>query len=306
MKKILSLLVLPFMALNLFSQNREEVLKPTVDLPVYFDISPPLRDMIKIAPTHIDDSWKGGAVKNYFRDDSTPQPGIPDFMDPGLQNYLGPLTTDTTLQNFPGVANVNGTVPPDTDGDVGPNHYFQVVNCSYAIYNKLGAKLSGPFASSTIWSGMPNNVNSGDAIVLYDEQSDRWLFSQFSLPSGNTNYQMIAISQTPDPMGSWYRYQYSFPQLPDYPKFGIWPDGYYMTANRFTISNGQYAGVGAYAYDRAAMLAGSATATRVSFTLSAGAEAYGVLPSDCDGPFRRNTQLFYLCHTRRYATSRDL
>ncbi|MCK9424007.1 MAG: T9SS type A sorting domain-containing protein [Bacteroidales bacterium] len=285
MKKFLSLVILPFMALNLFGQNQEEVLKPTVDLPVYFDISPPLRDMIKTAPTHVDNTWKGGVVKNYFMDGSDTQPVIPNFMDPGLQTYLGPLTTDTTLLNFPGLPNVNNTAPPDTEGDVGPNHYFQVVNCSYAIYNKLGSKLMGPFASSTIWSGMPNNVNSGDAIVLYDEQADRWLFSQFSLPNGNTNYQMIAISQTPDPMGSWYRYQYSFNQLPDYPKFGIWPDGYYMTANRFTISGLQYAGVGAYAYDRNAMLVGSATAVRISFMLNSGNEAFGVLPSDCDGAF---------------------
>jgi len=46
-------------------------------------------------------------------------------------------------------------------------------------------------------------------------------------------YQMIAVSQTPDPTGSWYRWQFSFSDMPDYPKFGVWPDGYYMSANRF-------------------------------------------------------------------------
>ena len=285
MKKILSFLLLPLLALNLFGQNKEEILKPTVDLPVYFDISPPLRDMIKHPPVKADNSWKDGYVKNHFRDISEQHPAVPDFMDPGLQTQLGPLTTDTTLQNFNGLSNVSGYVPPDTEGDVGPNHYFQVINCSFAIYNKTGSKLLGPLANSSVWNGMPHNSNDGDAIVLYDEQADRWIFSQFSLPSGNTNYMMIAISQTPDPMGSWYRYQYAFTELPDYPKFGIWPDGYYMTCNRFTISTGQFAGAGVYAYDRNAMLAGSATAVRISFTFNAAAEIYGALPSDCDGAF---------------------
>jgi hypothetical protein len=286
MKNILTIFVLFLLGVN-FSFAQEEVLRPTADLPVYFDISPPLRDMIQLPPVRLDNSWKGVAVKNYFNTKigQGQLPANPDFTDQGLQSELGPLTTDTTLQNFNGLGNVNGGVPPDTDGDVGPNHYFQVVNTSFAIYNKTGSKLMGPTASNSIWSGMPNNVNSGDAIILYDEQADRWIFSQFSLPNGTTHYMMIAVSQTPDPMGSWYRYQYSFAQLPDYPKFGVWPDGYYMTCNRFNISTGQFAGVGAYAYDRAAMLAGSPTATRISFTLSSGAEAFGVLPSDCDGTF---------------------
>ena len=285
MKKILSFLLLPLLALNLFGQNKEEVLKPTVDLPVYFDISPPLRDMIKNPPPKADISWKDGFVKNRFFDITQEKPAIPNFMDPGLQTTLGMLPTDTTIQNFNGLSNPSGYVPPDTEGEVGPNHYFEVVNCSYAIYNKTGTKLIGPLASSTVFNGLPHNVNSGDAIVLYDEQADRWIFSQFSLPSGTTNYMMIAVSQTPDPLGSWYRYQYAFTELPDYPKFGIWPDGYYMTCNRFNISSGQFAGGGAYAYDRAAMLAGSATAVRISFTFGASAEFYGALPADCDGTF---------------------
>lgn len=303
MKKVLSLLMVPLFAISVSAQNDQEVLKPSVDMPVYFDISPPLRDMVKTLPAKVDKSWKGGAVKNYFNvKNEENQPLSPDFTDPGLQTWLGSRTTDTTLQNFSGLGNVNGTVPPDTDGDVGPNHYFQVVNCSYAIYNKTGDKIFGPYPSSSIFTGMPNNINSGDAIVLYDEQADRWLFSQFSLPNGNTNYIMIAVSQTPDPMGSWYRYQYSYTQLPDYPKFGVWPDGYYMSANRFNISSLEYAGVGVYAFDRAAMLAGSATATRISFTLNAANEAFGVLPSDCDGEFPPTGTPNYFTYATRTGT----
>ena len=98
----------------------------------------------------------------------------------------------------------------------------------------------GPLLNNTVFSGMTNNSNDGDAVVLYDEQANRWLFSQFSLPNypNGPFYQMIAVSQTADPTGSWYRYQYTFTDMPDYPKFGVWGDGYYMSMNRFTSGSG--------------------------------------------------------------------
>jgi hypothetical protein len=205
--------------------------------------------------------------------------------DPNLQRWLGNTPTDTTTQNFDGNSNTQGYVPPDTYGDVGPNHYFQVVNCHYAIYSKTGTKLLGPNNNSSIWNGMPNNSNDGDAVVVYDEVADRWLFSQFSLPFNNGPwYQMIAISTTPDPTGSYYRYQYSFPEMGDYPKIGVWPDGYYMTVNRFA-GGSSYVGIGAVAFNRTKMLTGDPTAQMVEFTLTQSNEAWAMLPSDCDGAF---------------------
>jgi hypothetical protein len=307
MRKSIILIVMVLMGINL-SYAQQEASRPVVDQPVYFDISPPLRDMINLAPEKYDCSWKDGIVKNHFN--VTPgayqTSGIPNFRDPGLQDHFGVIIPDTTIQNFDGVGNVNGAVPPDTYGEVGSGHYFQVVNLSYAIYTKTGVKLLGPKANSSVWSGMPNNSNDGDAVVVFDEVANRWVFSQFSLP--NTNgpfYQMIAVSQTSDPTGSWYRYQYSFTEMPDYPKFGVWPDGYYMSANRFTGS-GNYMGIGAYAYDRTAMLAGSPTATRISFTLSSGNEAFGMLPSDCDGAFPPAGTPDYFIYINKAASNQHL
>ena len=268
--------------------GQDKVVGPIVQSPVYFDISPPLSTMVKSIPTKSETSWKDGVVKNKFNIRRRPAVNAPfDYMDPGIQSDNGTATTDTTIANFDGNTNTEGYVPPDTHGDVGPNHYFQTVNCHYSIYSKTGTLLIGPLANSSIFNGMSNNSNDGDAIVLYDEQADRWIFSQFSLPNypNGPFYQMIAVSQTPDPLGSWYRYQYSFTDMPDYPKFGVWGDGYYMSMNRFTSGAGNWAGVGAVAYNRAQMLAGNATAQMVMFTKPASDEAFGMLPSDCDGPF---------------------
>ncbi len=37
-----------------------------------------------------------------------------------------------------------------------------------------------------------------------------------------------AISASPDPLGSYYRYEFLRPLFPDYPRPAIWPDGYYI------------------------------------------------------------------------------
>ena len=288
-----------------FAQNQAQM-KPVVDRPVYFDISPPLRDMLQedLQEDHV--TWKDGVVENYFEPENEFIEGDNQGVaDPMVQRVNGYLPSDSTIQNFEGLPNVSGYVPPDTHGEVGLNYFFQTVNCSYAVYNKSGAKIFGPAANSSVWAGMPNNANSGDAIVIYDEQANRWLFSQFSLPNGSTTapfYQMIAVSQTPDPTGSWYRYQYVFSSMPDYPKFGVWSDGYYMSSNNFM---GGWVGNGAFAFDRAAMLAGNPDAARISFNLNPGGEGFiSLLPADCDGTFPAAGTPNYFTYIRTNGTQR--
>jgi hypothetical protein len=270
------------------SRAQNDVSKPIIRYPVYFDVSPPLRDMAKNAMPHADNSWKDGIVKNFFnmRQHQNKPVFAPDWVDPVRQSSAPAAILDTTIANFEGNSNTQGYDPPDTHGDVGPNHFFQVVNCHYSIYSKTGALLLGPLNTSTIWNGMPNNSNDGDAVVLYDEIANRWMIAQFSLANCPTGpyYEMIAVSQTADPTGSWYRYEYSFTAMPDYPKFGIWPDGYYMSVNLFA-GCANYTGTGQAAFHRSKMLTGDATAEMVYFTLPSSNNAWALLPSDCDGVF---------------------
>jgi hypothetical protein len=219
---------------------------------------------------------------------------VPSILDPALQTAAPTSFAPTTLVSFEGVNNVDGVLPPDTNGDVGPNHYVQWVNLSFAIYSRTGALLYGPADGSTIWQGFGGpcqTTNSGDPIVLYDEHADRWLLTQFSLPNFPSGpfYQCIAVSQTGDPLGAFHRYQFSFNKLNDYPKFGVWPDGYYMAINQYTCSgvifvNCNWAGQGVAAFPRAQMLNGAA-ASMVYFDLySQDPNLGGMLPSDLDGP----------------------
>ena len=259
--------------------------QPIVTKAVYFDVSPPLRDMVQDTNGRADMSWKDFIEKNPANRISNDRDvSDPFFPDPLRQTFFGKSITDTTIQNFEGV-NAQGYYPPDVDGDVGQDHYFQVTNVKYAIYDKDGVKLIGPLNNSSVFSGLPNNSNDGDAVVLYDENADRWLFSQFSLPNYPYGpfYQNVAISQTPDPTGPWYRYQFEFSDMPDYPKLSVWGDGYYMTIRRFAAGSISWISPAVVAMNRSEMLTGNPAATMIMFNLPGSFD--GPLSADCDSDF---------------------
>jgi len=287
MRKVITFFVICCLMLGSVVAQNEPPLKPQVFKSVYFDVSPPLRDMLKQAPQHADNSWKDGVVKNNHYPFGFPKEEPMVAADHTVQNYNGNSNADSLLLSYEGISNLDNLFPPDTDGDVGPNNYFQTVNLHYCIYDKAGNKLMNPALNSALFTGLPHNSNDGDAVVLYDEVEDRWIFSQFALPNypNGPFYENVAVSQTGDPMGSWNRYQFQFSDMPDYPKLAVWRDGIYMTTNRFSSGSTNYVGTGAVAMDKAAMYAGSPTAQMVFFTLPSSNEAYAVLPSDCDSEY---------------------
>ena len=183
----------------------------------------------------------------------------PVQLDGALQSARISPNAPVTIANFDGVTNISGVLPPDTNGDVGPNHYMQWVNLSFAIYSKTGALLYGPAAGNTLWSGFGGvcqTRNDGDPIVLYDQLADRWMVSQFAVPGGASGYhQCIAVSQTGDPTGAWNRYDFlwSSTNMNDYPHFGVWQDGYYMAVHEFANAL-TWAGQGVAVFERDKML----------------------------------------------------
>jgi len=177
-----------------------------------------------------------------------------------------------------------GGTPPDTNGDVGPNHYVQTVNSSLTVFNKSGGIVLCPESINTLWSGFGGGCqtnNDGDPVVKYDRAADRWVVSQFAVSS--TPYlQCVAVSTTNDPTGSWYRYSFSFgsSNFNDYPKIGVWPDAYYFSFNIFA-GGSTFSGGMACAYDRADMIAGAAAKAAQCFGPKA--SDGGLLPSDMTG-----------------------
>jgi len=258
---------------------------PEVNAAVQHDTSPPLRD-IPSKPRRL------FRVELPFRPIPT-GPNTATQPDGALQTTTVPSVATTAGLNFAGVGNGDygftpNAAPPDTNGAVGATQYVQWVNESFAVFNKsTGAIAAGfPKAGNTLWSGFGGGCeanNDGDPIVQYDKAAGRWVLTQFSVtnPSTYGYLQCVAVSTTSDATGTYNRYAFSYgnTQFNDYPKMGMWLDGYYTTFNIF--NNGQtFAGAKLCAYDRTAMLAGAA-ATQQCFQLST---SYGgVLPSDLDG-----------------------
>lgn len=188
----------------------------------------------------------------------TPLPGVaePPFV-PSIQPDSPSSPTPTA--NFQGLDfnSFGSGFPPDTVGDVGPNHYVQAVNTAFGVYNKSGTRLLG-LSFNTLWSGVGttlcNGSNRGDPTVIYDPQNNRWIVADFAFTGTGTAvpfYECLAVSQTSDPTGLYWLYAIrtddaSHPWFADYPKMGIWNDGLYMTANMFNSGSFQEARVWAF------------------------------------------------------------
>jgi hypothetical protein len=214
-----------------------------------------------------------------------------------IQDSNGPLSADL-LQQFDGSDNDdNGLVagillaPPDTDGDVGPNHYVQMINVVTTIFDKNGNNILGPFPNNLFWTGLGGlceTTNRGDPIVLYDEETDRWLVSQFAFDNGFTAYSLcVAISTTGDPTGTYYQHEFDFTDIsfPDYPKYGFVTDAIGVMVNLFTPPSFDFGGTGLGAIDKAEAFSDQPT-TMVFFNV--GTNNGGFVAGDNDGPIFDN------------------
>jgi len=225
--------------------------------------------------------------------------------DPVLQTTPTTLITPAGL-GFNGIGVSSGYqvqfIPPDTSGAAGDTQYVQFVNVPYAVFDKQTGnfcqnvngqasctqpntsgyffQLSGLFKAATNFpqTNPCANRDDGDVVVVFDRMAHRWILSQFAVPTGGPYYHCVAVSQTSDATGGYYVYAFQQPYFPDYPKIGVWPDGYYATFNMFR--GGRFLGATVCVYERSKMLAGASARQLCTSPNS----SYGsLLPSDLDG-----------------------
>ena len=298
MKKILFLIAFVYTTVSI-AQNKLDnsiVAKPlSVKQAVDFKITKPLREMEPYKGPISDEEYRNNKiikeahekklnanrkVRNYpFADIALPKGADAVWQNNmGLNNPYANKGVDSTTLIFNGQD--SPYLPSDCNGAVGPNHYMQGVNSSFAIYDKSGNVLVPSTAFNTLFNGVVGaGTNDGDIIVMYDKNAARWFVSEFSI-SGNNDYMLIAVSVTDDPTGSWYAYSFDVDDMPDYMKFGVWRDGYYMGDNNWV-------GKDIYVFERDVMLAGGQYPKMVGFNNpnrpSSGFHC--VEPLDTDGPF---------------------
>jgi len=206
-----------------------------------FDVSPALRDLAGRAALRAAPPESSPGEPREIRPERGPAAEDRGFSGDGAVQAGGELRAAETMAalaipaptvNFEGMSNQDNfnlfgfrVNPPDPVGDVGPNHYVEMVNLAFAVYDKQGNLLLGPVPIGALWEGFAVEDctdPSGDPIVIYDQLEDRWILSQFTTRDP-IYYNCVAISQTGDPTGAYYRYAFtSGVFFPDYPKYGVW------------------------------------------------------------------------------------
>ncbi len=258
--------------------------------PVAFAVSAPLRELAKMPqPVPF-----GLHLAEPVRSIRLPHAGknLPLSVDPVEQDrVLGPASNYSIGLNFlgdgygfPNYIFLNA--PPDTNLAVGDTQVVQWVNSSYVIFNKAtGATEAGPLNGHTIFEGLGGDCANGfqsDPIAQWDNAAHRWLLAQNTFSS--MPYQAcVAISTTPDALGSYYLYSFSLGNgFPDYPKWGRWTNSWTQTINNFGPGGSGFIGAEVCVFDRLKLIAGDPTAGQKCFQLSQ--SDYSLLPADIDSP----------------------
>lgn len=282
-----------------FSQNLTEELKQSVTntegqkieiySPVSFQQTKSLSELADnpINQPHLNGINKRENKNRLHRNPKVNANALPQGDDPLWQKTPGTSFSRSPKANFNGLIGGDG-IPLDPSGAAGPNHYVQAINMELGVFDKDGNVILSATNLSTLWSG---STDDGDPIVLYDKHADRWFISQFQ--SSDPNYQLlVAVSTTNDPTGTYYSYSYDFNDLPDYPKYSIWWDGYYFSINGADGTSG--------VLNRTKMLAGDASAELLVLTAPNVATNgfVSMLPSDADGQLPPNGSPCYFFNLR--------
>src|SRR5208337_1613861 len=260
--------------LPLFAQDSP---KSTVNHPVSFGVSAPVRQLAKLPVHH-------GVPGDY-----------PLLKGPRRAAGSGLDTVEQRQADIPSNFTIGGTAIgigwgfpnfnaaaakrsfPDANIAVGDTQIVQVADDSGAVFDKsTGIALTPAMPIRRLWSSGPCSKSSsffGNAIVQWDKAADRWLIAINVLNNySGPYYACIAISTSDDALGTYYTYQFLFKNggYPDQMRLGVWTpggsaDSYFQTQNNYgPYGLGRtYVGPEPCAYDRDKMLVGDPTAEQV-------------------------------------------
>ncbi|MEZ4931239.1 MAG: hypothetical protein R2788_03780 [Saprospiraceae bacterium] len=154
----------------------------------------PLRDLAPAPPSylqkrklkkenkpdeHLPPNFMGYDGANLVNRDALPQ-----GQDPVRQLYMDggrafPVFPNVVIEGMD-QDDTNGIGVPDTNGDVSPEHYIQIVNASFfQIFDKEGNAVTGPTSANTIWNEIGFSSFS-DPVIHYDTDAGRWLITDLA------------------------------------------------------------------------------------------------------------------------------
>jgi len=265
---------------------------PTVIHAARFDVSAPIRDIIRAMPPAqpMGTEEEPYAIPNILlKLTGTPvKPAQRGIQHAPTGTPAPPI--DLSFETISSATSGCGCLPPDTNGDVSDHHFIQWVNSAWQAFDKVTGEpdptTPSPTQGNSFWvgfGGQCETTNAGDPIALWDPRAQRWVMSQFVTQAPYA--QCVAVSTTSDPFGTYNRYEFNWPNFGDYPKLAVWTDAsgsqdaYLLTTHEFD-DGGSFAGAAYIAMERDKMLSGDQTAAMVRYP---GNNAYGVEPVNLVG-----------------------
>ena len=150
-------------------------------------------------------------------------------------------------QNFTGSTyGVNSqSLPPDTDGEIGPRHYMEFINGTVSVYNRTNGVSIQRKTNLKFWSdaGLIISPDSGvsDPRVTFDPTVQRWFACQVNYsgnsadPTLDANDFLIAVSATSDPTGLWRGFLFQADpatgNFADFPTLGVDGNAVYLAGD---------------------------------------------------------------------------
>jgi hypothetical protein len=201
-------------------------------------------------------------------------------------------TAGSIAQNFAGVSlndefrlGAGAFIPPDQGSAVGPNHYVELTNDTYAIYNKNGTVAVPPTPLSTFFAnagvaGLGTSIS--DPRIVYDQASGRWFVAMITT-SSNSNSIVLAVSQTSDPTAVWKGVSFTANttanNFADYPTIAVDANAFYVASNNF-LNNASFVGISLTTIPKADLLnpAGPVVSHRTHFENITGGGTAGTTP----------------------------
>lgn len=282
----IGLLVLAVIAPCLYAQSNSPTM--SVGRPVAFAVSAPLRELASrpVSKGYNLPAEDPVALPGFYFGD-----GFPYAADPVEQSSPGGQLNISIGLNLQGVGETDcncGELRSDANAAVGDTQVVEWVNVQFAVYNKqTGAQELGPTLGRQLWQDLGGpcaRANDGDPIAQWDKVNHRWLMTQndFTVPMyRGPHYACVAVSTTADATGSYYLYAYLLgSDFPDYPHWGVWPNGYYQTQNNGSFGEDNTTGGLVCAYNSAKLIVGDRTAEKICFQLTP--RDHGLLPGDVD------------------------
>ena len=171
------------------------------------------------------------------------------------------------------------SIPPDTQGAVGPQHLVTILNTQVTIQSRSGVVRGGyPITLSAFWSPLGPFASGGapfDPRIFYDAATDRWIASSDSGAQLSTSALLLAASQTGDPGGVWNYYKVTVGAQNlwgDFPSSGFNANWVAVSMNMFQIRGaGNYVNTNLYVFSKADLYAdGGGKGTHTVFSDNSG------------------------------------